>query len=141
MGLSNASLGLTCLALLLWMYLLIGRSRFWRMRPRIEDEPDAPPAIWPAVVAIVPARNEAEHVAAALRSLLDQEYPGRLAILLVDDHSEDGTRAIAERLKDEASGAPLEVIAARPLPPGWTGKLWALAEGLAHAGPMIPDAP
>src|SRR5918992_4452531 len=131
MNLSNAILGLVCLSLLVWLYLLIGRSGFWRARPTIEEERAIAPAVWPAVVAIVPARDEAQHVAAALRSLLDQDYPGRLAILLIDDHSEDGTRAIAERLKDEASGAPLEVIAARPLPPGWTGKLWALAEGLA----------
>jgi hopene-associated glycosyltransferase HpnB len=142
MDLSNLFLGLTGLSLLGWLYLLIGRSGFWRARPRIEEERDTPPAAWPAIVAIVPARNEDEHVAAALRSLLDQEYQGRLTILLVDDHSEDGTRAIAERLSNEAEGARrLEVIAARPLPPGWTGKLWAMAEGLAHARRTMPHAP
>jgi hopene-associated glycosyltransferase HpnB len=142
MDLSNALLGLTCLSLLAWLYLLIGRSGFWRARPRIEEERAIAPAAWPAVVAIVPARNEGEHVAAALRSLLAQDYPGRLVILLVDDGSEDRTRAIAGRLKDEAPAARrLEVLAARPLPPGWTGKLWAMAEGLARAGRMAPDAP
>ena len=142
MGLSNAFLGVTGLSLLAWAYLLIGRSGFWRARPRIEEEQASAPMVWPAVAAIVPARNEREHVAAALRSLLRQEYPGRLAILLVDDGSDDGTRAIAERLKDEAGGARrLEVIAATPLPPGWSGKLWAMAEGLSHAGRIVPDAP
>ena len=141
MDLSNLFLGLTGLSLLGWLYLLTGRSGFWRARPRIEDERSAAPAVWPAVVAIMPARNEAEHVGKTLRSLLDQEYAGRLGIVLIDDGSEDGTRAIAERLKGKALGAGrLEVIAARPLPPGWTGKLWAMAEGLAHAGQIAPDA-
>jgi hopene-associated glycosyltransferase HpnB len=142
MDLSNLLLGLTGLSLLGWLYLLIGRKGFWRARPRIEEERDPPPTIWPAVIAIMPARNEAEHVAAALRSLLDQEYQGRLVVLSVDDGSEDGTRAIAERLSNEAEGARrLEVIAARPLPAGWTGKLWAMAEGLAHARRTMPHAP
>jgi hopene-associated glycosyltransferase HpnB len=142
MDLSNAFTGLAGLSLLVWLYLLIGRSGFWRARPTIEEERAIAPAVWPAVVAIVPARDEAQHVAAALRSLLDQNYPGRLAILLIDDGSEDGTGAIAGRLKDEAPAARrLDVIAARALPPGWTGKLWAMSEGLAHAARMAPDAP
>jgi hopene-associated glycosyltransferase HpnB len=142
MDLSNVSKGLALLPLLIWLYLLIGRSGFWRAKPRIEEERAVAPQTWPAVVAIVPARDEAEHVGEALHSLLAQNYPGRLAIVLVDDHSEDGTRAIAEGLRRETTGARwLEVIAARPLPPGWTGKLWAVAEGLSRAGRIVPDAP
>jgi hopene-associated glycosyltransferase HpnB len=142
MVLSNSFLGLTGVSLLVWLHLLVGRSGFWRARPRIEEERAIAPAVWPEIVAIVPARDEAGHVGKALRSLLAQDYAGRLRIVLVDDHSEDGTRAIAEGLRPEARAARwLEVIAARPLPPGWTGKLWAMAEGLSHAGRIAPDAP
>jgi glycosyltransferase involved in cell wall biosynthesis len=84
------------------------------------------------VVAIVPARNEAAHVEEALGSLLAQDYPGEFAVVLVDDHSEDATAAIARRLA-AGQARPLEVIGASTLPPGWTGKLWAIHEGLRHA--------
>jgi hopene-associated glycosyltransferase HpnB len=131
---------LAALSLVAWLYLLLGRHGFWRARPRIEDETPAEPGSWPAVVAIVPARNEAAHVEEALRSLLIQDYPGELAVVLIDDHSEDATGAIGRRL---AAGQPrrLEVVRARPLPPGWSGKLWALAEGLRHAACSWPDVP
>jgi len=130
---------LAALSLLVWLYLLLGRDGFWRACPRIEDETPSEPRYWPAVVAVVPARNEAGHVEAALRSLLIQDYPGELAVVLVDDHSEDGTGAIGRRL---ASGQArrLEVIGARSLPPGWSGKVWAVAEGLRHADRSWPHA-
>jgi hopene-associated glycosyltransferase HpnB len=140
MGLSNAFLSLAGLSLLIWLYLLLGRHGFWRARPRIEDERDRRPAVWPAVVVCVPARNEAATIETALRSLLGQDYGGALCVVLVDDHSEDGTKGIAERL---AAAAPrlLEVIGAPALPPGWSGKLWALAAGLRRAGELAPAAP
>ena len=130
---------LAAVALAAWLYLLLGRDGFWRARPRIEDEAPPTPASWPAVVAIVPARNEAAHVEAALRSLLAQDYPGDLAVILVDDHSDDGTAAIGRRLAAGQARA-LEVIAARALPPGWSGKLWAIAEGLRHGAQAWPGA-
>jgi hopene-associated glycosyltransferase HpnB len=131
---------LAAVSLVVWLYLLLGRDGFWRARPRIEDEATRAPGAWPAVVAIVPARNEAAHVEAALCSLLAQDYPGELAVVLVDDHSEDGTAAIGARLAT-GSARPLEVTHARALPPGWSGKLWAIAEGLRHAAQSRPDAP
>ena len=139
MNLSNAFLSLVVLSLLTWAYLLLGRHGFWRARPRIEDEQDAPPALWPAVVAVVPARDEAETIAAALRSLLGQDYRGTLTVVLVDDHSGDRTKAIAEGLAARARSR-LEVIEALPLPPGWSGKLWAMANGLRHAERLAPAA-
>jgi hopene-associated glycosyltransferase HpnB len=131
---------LAALSLVVWLCLLFGRDGFWRARPRIEDETPPEPGSWPAVVAIVPARNEAAHVEEALRSLLMQDYPGELSVVLIDDHSKDGTGAIGRRL---ASGQPrrLEVVGARALPPGWSGKLWAVTEGLGHAARSWPDAP
>jgi hopene-associated glycosyltransferase HpnB len=130
------------IALVVWLVLLLGRDGFWRARPRIEDEAAPEPASWPAVVAVIPARDEAETVAEALRSLLAQDYPGTLDVILVDDHSADATRAIAEQMRDEPRlGRRLEVIAARALPVGWSGKLWAVSEGLRRAVEIVPDAP
>jgi hopene-associated glycosyltransferase HpnB len=130
---------LAAVSLALWLYLLLGRSGFWRARPRIEDEAPPEPRSWPPLIAIVPARNEADHVATTLRSLLAQSYPGVFAVLLVDDHSDDGTGEIARRLT-RAGRHPLRVIEAGRLPPGWSGKLWAVAEGLRHARQVVPDA-
>jgi hopene-associated glycosyltransferase HpnB len=122
-----------------WLYLLLARDGFWRARPRIEDEPTVAPAAWPAVSVVVPARNEAAQVEMALTSLLNQTYAGPFRIVLVDDHSEDATRAIAQELAAGVAGR-LEVVAARTLPPGWSGKVWAMAEGLARADAAWPEA-
>ena len=112
----------------IWLYLLFGRGGFWREGVL----PPAPvPSRWPSVVAVVPARNEAETIGESLRSLLAQDYPGEFSVILVDDHSTDGTADLA-RAAAEAVGASgrFRVVYARSLPPGWTGKLWALNEGL-----------
>jgi Glycosyl transferase family 2 len=101
MHVSNTVSALVELSLLIWLYLLLGRNGFWRARPQLEHERPPAPRVWPAVIAVVPARNEAETVETALRSLLGQHYPGRFTIILVDDHSQDGTR-----LSDWRSGRP-----------------------------------
>ena len=123
------------LALLIWSYLALGRGLFWL--PRVAKPAPAPKA-WPKVAVVVPARDEAATVAAAVTSLLKQDYPGAFSVVLVDDHSTDGTAQIA---RDAAAalgrGDRLQVIAARPLPEGWSGKLWALTEGVRAAG--APD--
>jgi hopene-associated glycosyltransferase HpnB len=87
-----------------------------------------------SVAAIIPARNEAAVVAQSIRSLTEQNYAGAFRIVLVDDDSSDGTAVIARNA--DASGR-LTVVRAAPLPPGWTGKLWAVSQGVAHAG--APD--
>ncbi len=118
----------------IWIYLLLGRGRFWRMR---EDRAmGAIPTAAPAVVAVVPARNEAAAVPSALASLAKQNYRGAFHIVLVDDHSEDGTGAVACQ---SAPAEMLTVAAAAPLPTGWTGKLWAVAEGVRLAERWQPD--
>jgi hopene-associated glycosyltransferase HpnB len=114
----------------IWLYLLFCRGGFWRegVLP-----PAPPPARWPSIAAVVPARNEAAFIGAALRSLLGQDYPGDFSVILVDDHSDDGT---SERAREAAlalgAAERLNIIHARTLPPGWTGKLWALNEGLVE---------
>jgi hopene-associated glycosyltransferase HpnB len=83
----------------------------------------------PSVVAVIPARNEAAVVGAAVASLLAQDYPGAFRIVLVDDHSGDGTAEVA-RAAAAGKEDRLQIVSARPLPQGWTGKLWALSEGV-----------
>lgn len=119
---------LATLALLGWAALAL--TGFWTCGEDENRVAIAAPARWPAVVAVVPARDEAEVIAASLASLAAQDYPGQFRIILVDDNSADGTAAIARGL-----GVPkLTILAGAPLPPGWTGKLWALHQGIAECG-------
>lgn len=127
-------LGGVCAAV--WAVMTFGRGWFWRITPRLgpAEQPAAPGWQWPSVAAVVPARDEAELLPTTLASLLRQTYPGQLSVLLVDDHSEDGTGAVAASLKDAAGAAVgLRVLEAGDRPPGWTGKLWALQCGLREA--------
>jgi hopene-associated glycosyltransferase HpnB len=106
-----------------WVYLIFLHRRFWLADQRLPAA-SQPLRNWPSVAAIVPARNEAETIAEVTAALRAQDYPGPLRVIVVDDSSSDGTAQLAQG----------EVIAAPPLPPGWTGKLAALNAGLAHAG-------
>jgi hopene-associated glycosyltransferase HpnB len=124
-------------ALGIWLYLIFARGGFWHCAER--DQWEAPElATWPSVAAIVPARNEADHIATSLGSLLNQNYPGSFTIVMVDDGSTDGTGAIARRMTQARSEIPARVIDGQTLPPGWTGKLWALKQGIASAGEEPP---
>ncbi len=80
------------LCVLMWLYLIVGRGAFWLCRVRDRDRPAPDPQQWPAVVAVVPARNEADHIAASVSSLLRQDYAGPFSIVLIDDDSSDGTQ-------------------------------------------------
>lgn len=120
-------------SLAIWAYLILARGGFWRCRPRDTQEP-APPPIWPAVVTIIPARDEAAHIDESVGSLLRQDYPGPLTVILVDDDSADGTREAAERVAATLSAGPRFVAIGSGGPPrGWTGKLWAVNQGIAAA--------
>jgi hopene-associated glycosyltransferase HpnB len=116
-----------------WVGLAVARGRFWdagadRLRPAVPDDPA------PEVHAVVPARNEADVVARTLDALLAQEYPGRFALTLVDDRSEDGTGVLARAAIAAGGDADrARVVTGGPRPDGWTGKVWALAEGIAAA--------
>ncbi|MFQ5467540.1 MAG: glycosyltransferase, partial [Kiloniellaceae bacterium] len=129
------------LSLGIWLYLILGHGGFWRVR-MLPEAPPAGAAPWPEVLAIVPARDEAAVIARAVTALLGQDYPARLHVVVVDDHSQDGTAEAALAAARAAGGAGrLDVVAARPRPAGWAGKVWALAEGLARGGTMAPTAP
>jgi len=129
---------LALLVLVIWLYLAFLRGNFWRLE---EDNLEPKPLEkWPHVVAIAPARNEAATIARAVTSLLGQEYPGEFEIIVVDDQSDDGTAALARNAAEEIGAAPrITVHSALELPPGWTGKLWALNEGISAASGKAPD--
>ena len=117
----------------LWIYLICARGHFW-LCPVRDDTAPPPPQRWPAVTVVIPARDEAETIAAAVGSLGSQVYAGRLAIIVVDDGSSDGTAAEAQRAAASFAGdRPVTVVAGCAPPPGWTGKLWALKQGIAAA--------
>jgi hopene-associated glycosyltransferase HpnB len=129
--------GAAALSFFIWIYLVWGRGLFWLARER--DDADLPPTpvAWPAVCAVVPARDEADVIARSVGSLLAQDYPGAFRVILVDDDSSDGTAEVA-RETAKALGAEdrLIVLKGAPLPPGWTGKLWAMSQGVAHASAL-----
>jgi hopene-associated glycosyltransferase HpnB len=129
---------LAAIPLAIWIYLLVARGHFWRVR---EDDLE-PKRLenWPHVVAVVPARNEAATISQAISSLAKQDYPGQFSIIVVDDHSEDATAALARKAAEECgAGQRIAIHSAANLPPGWTGKLWALNEGIQLAASQSPE--
>lgn len=125
------------LSLFVWVGLILLRGGFWRANQRISSRVDHP-SKWPEVAAVIPARDEAGGVAQTVRSLLQQSYPGRFSIVLVDDGSTDGTADIARAAAEGSSR--LTVVPGRDLPPGWTGKLWAVQRGVEEASRIAPEA-
>lgn len=112
-----------------WIYLAAARGQFWRVR---EEPPPAGSPVKPVAV-VIPARNEAAFIGDAVRSLAAQNYAGPLSIFVVDDDSTDGTGDIARATCETT------VIRAEPLPPGWTGKMWAVAQGVEQARAANPE--
>src|SRR5262245_4075956 len=129
-------LTLSLIALAVWSYLLAFRGGFWLARERDEPGTKAPVFVTrPSVTAIVPARDEADLIARSIGSLLAQDYLGEFRIIVVDDQSSDGTGETARALE---SHGRLAVLRGVEKPPTWTGKLWALKQGLVRAGAERP---
>ena len=123
---------LACAALAVWIYLVAGRGGFWIAAER--DDGGPAPKAWPAVTVVIPARDEAEGVGETVGSLLRQDYPGALAIVLVDDQSTDATAEVARHAAaGQGTADHLTVLSGAPLPSGWTGKLWAMKQGIERA--------
>jgi len=122
----------SALALAIWVYLVFARGGFWLCRER--DDMRAPlPAVLPRVAVVVPARDEAENIAQSITSLLSQDYPA-LSVVLVDDGSTDGTADIARRTAAALGKEDrLTILSGTLLPPRWTGKLWAVKQGIGAA--------
>lgn len=147
------------LAAIAWAYLLALHGGYWRTDQRLPPGraglarlPDrAGLARWPDVAAVIPARDEAAVLPATLPTLLAQDYPGQFEVILVDDESSDGTAKVAAALAGGpqaaaalASGAQpgqssaglarrLRIVPGSPVPAGWAGKVWAMAQGLEAA--------
>jgi hopene-associated glycosyltransferase HpnB len=129
------------MVLAIWLYLLLGRGLFWLGRER-DDGTAAGQGPWPSVMAVIPARDEAECVGDTVASLLRQDYPGAFGVILVDDQSRDGTAQVARNAAGALGAADrLTVISGRSLPAGWTGKLWAQSQGVeaAEAASQPPE--
>jgi hopene-associated glycosyltransferase HpnB len=123
----------------IWCYLAAFRGGYWRMRRQLL--PALNEVIPPRkVVAVIPARNEADVIAQSVTSLLQQQLPTPLSLVIVDDASSDGTSSAVHAAAENAVATDrVTVIAGSPLPPGWTGKLWAVQQGLAAAYRLEPD--
>jgi hopene-associated glycosyltransferase HpnB len=127
------------LPLLIWLYLLLARGAFWRVSASLaaatqEHDPAA------KVVAIIPARDEAAVVADTIKSILQQSYGGSIHVILVDDASADGTARVAsEAAASVGAAARLTILSGAPLAPAWTGKLWAMSQGVRAAAAFEPD--
>jgi hopene-associated glycosyltransferase HpnB len=127
---------IAAIVLATWLYLIAARGGFWRAAERddVAALPERPMTQWPAVSAVVPARDEAETVGETVASLLRQDYPRAFNVVLVDDQSRDSTARIARDAAVALGGGDrLDIISGRPLPAGWTGKLWAQSQGVEHA--------
>jgi hopene-associated glycosyltransferase HpnB len=130
------------MVLAIWLYLIAARGGFWRAAERDDGSPSpAGPKgePWPAVTAVIPARDEALSVGQTVTSLLRQNYPGELTVIVVDDQSRDGTAQVAHGAAVLIGGSDrLTVVPGRPLPAGWTGKLWAQQQGVEFAVTAAP---
>ncbi len=123
-------IAVAAIALAAWIGIALHPARPWDLRPVAEDEPAPPPPAWPSVGVVVPARDESRLLPETLPALLAQDYPGRWRLVLVDDRSEDDTAAVARRV----GGRRVQVLTGTPLPEGWAGKVWAMAQGVAAVG-------
>ncbi len=127
----------------IWMWLFFLRRFFWKADQSLCHEDSGCAEItqeWPEVVVVIPARNEEKVIHQSLSTLLEQDYPGRFQVILVDDSSNDGTVAIAQATARERNCVTLTVVQSTAVPVGWTGKLWAMTHGLQQADISMPAA-
>ncbi len=126
------------LSLVAWLYLLFFHGRFWQVNRLGAGPPASAPATGPIAV-VIPARNEAESIGRAVRSLANQSCTHALHIFVIDDNSTDGTADAARAEVSPGDEGKLTIISGRPLPPGWTGKLWAEQQGIEAAMELRPQ--
>jgi hopene-associated glycosyltransferase HpnB len=125
--------------LLIWVAIVFARGGFWSARRHLL--PDCEGEHRPVYVCvIVPARNEADSIARTVTALLRQKFNGTLRVIIVDDHSDDQTATVAERAAEVVGRRDaLTIITGVALPEDWTGKLWAVSQGLKKAEAFSPD--
>jgi hopene-associated glycosyltransferase HpnB len=131
------------LSVLIWGYLILGRGGFWRIHDSskiLSSNKNSDEESPVRIAVIVPARNEADVVVRAVNSLLRQQSPHSIQIFLVDDASTDGTAEATQNAAITAGHLErLTIITGKPLPSGWSGKLWAMQQGVERAGDTNPD--
>lgn len=130
--------------LAIWLYLLLARGGFWRVSralgPRAASGAVAAAPAGRRIMAVIPARDEAEGIGRAVSSLLAQKLSVPLRVIVVDDGSTDGTAEAARRAAGHCgAGERATVLRGTPPPSGWTGKLWAMSQGIAAAAEWNPD--
>ncbi|GJL93916.1 MAG: hypothetical protein DHS20C05_03210 [Hyphococcus sp.] len=127
---------ISALSLAAWLYLTFLRGQFWRASERLAPIPGA--TNFPPVAVIIPARDEAETIAAVVTAHCQSTYPGEIFVTLVDDHSSDATAEIATAAYEKVisskrdANRKFQCLKARPLPRNWSGKLWAVQQGIDH---------
>ncbi|MBS0420373.1 MAG: glycosyltransferase [Proteobacteria bacterium] len=119
------------LSLVIWLYLVFLHGRFWSSSPELRPETGAATAALPDIDVIVPARDEVATIGPVIASLLAQDYAGNFRVILVDDNSTDGTAAAA------GTAPRLQILHGQPKPAGWSGKLWALSQGVAASSAPV----
>lgn len=129
------------LSAVIWLYLLAFHGGFWRCDQRLDaDNPpvEPAPADWPRVVALVPARNEADVITTSLGSILAQDYPGPLDLVVTDDASEDDTGRLIKEMAAQAGERRLVLVDGQGPGEGWSGKMYALHQAYRRAGEELP---
>jgi len=129
---NSLALILAIVSLLIWVTLTFLRGAFWQFLEFDDDlSRQETLACWPRVVTIVPARDEAETIGRTVDSLVKQDYAGELCVVVVDDHSEDGTGQLALESAERAGARPrVLIVRGAALEGGWTGKLLAMQQGV-----------
>ncbi len=114
----------------MWAGVLLHPARPWDLRPLDCDDPLPPePEAWPSVGVVIPARNEADFIGPTLSALDQQDYPGALSMVVIDERSTDITGDVARELARVMSHH-CEVVTGEPLPDGWVGKVWGMDQGI-----------
>ena len=124
---------LAFLSLAAWLYLLLFRGKFWKADQVLPAAP--PPESWPDVAVVIPARDEAETIGAVVKAHGASEYDGQVRVFVADDHSTDGTAKVAQDADQDVA-----IVNVPDLPAGWSGKLWALENGVRTAEAEMPSA-
>ncbi|MCZ8191237.1 MAG: glycosyltransferase [Microcystis sp. LE19-338.1B] len=123
----------TSLSLIIWLYLILARGQFWLSNQKI-NLVTSTLTNYPKVSAIIPARNEADVLPISLTSLFNQDYQGEFSIILIDDQSSDFTEKVAKKIAEKShKSGQITIISGQPLEIGWTGKLWAMKQGITEA--------
>jgi hopene-associated glycosyltransferase HpnB len=131
------SVAIASLVLGIWIYLIFLHGNFWLADEREGDGAPVSESGWPSVAVVIPARDEASVLPTSLTSILGQDYPGRLSVIVVDDQSSDGTAEVTRGLVSK-DGRDISIVVGKALPTDWTGKVWAQAQGIAKADAARP---